>query len=190
MSDKDFDLHRPTTRREVKRFEPPPWEREAFEELQRRKAEQEQAEQEQAEMSSAEEAIAQAPQQVGSEPQTAQGNATEVEPRTSEPSSTPGHAAEQKPQVPEHVVIEMMAELSAQEPSIQPAVHTVSLISALTVAAIGTVMMLWGIAALVGSRTTGAIGAFGGTVLLLFGAAAIAGAVWLAVRTLRQRGVL
>lgn len=183
MSDQDFDFHRPTERREAKRFEPPPWEREAFEELQRKRTTEEPGP-EQAEPVEREEPAEAAPV-VG-----------ESAGASTAPSETPvergavSAGADGRPAVEERVVLELLAGLRAEEPSIQPTVQRVSLVSALIVSAIGTVMILWGMAALVGSRASGPIGVFGGAVLLFFGAVAIAGAVWLTVRTLRQRGVL
>ena len=109
-------------------------------------------------------------------------SAERIEPERKQP--------EARQPVEEARVVELMAGLVAEEPSMLPAIQWISFFSALVITAVGVVMILWGMAALIGSRTTGPIGAFGGAILLFFGAAAIAGAVWLTVRTLRQRGVL
>lgn len=193
MSDQDFDFHRPAERREAKQFEPPPWERDAFEELQRRRSQEENVS-----TNAPEEAVEQNPQAErgtgtsGGDPTTGEAPVAKepIGGHQVEPPAPVKTGAQAKHQVDERVVIELMAGLKAEEPSVQPAVQWISLFSALVIAAIGTVMILWGMAALIGSRASGPTGAFGGTVLLFFGAAAIAGAVWLTVRTLRQRGVL
>ncbi len=54
MGDQDFNFRPPTERREPKQFEPPPWERDAFDEMARTKAEQEAAEAEAAAAAEAE----------------------------------------------------------------------------------------------------------------------------------------
>lgn len=178
MSDQDFDFHQPTQRRDAKRFEPPPWEAQAFEELQRKRQEQE----------------ARSPRptsEVAEDDRPAEvGAGLPAKQPAREPSAPVQPVAEEPKQLDESVVVELLAGLAAEEPSIQPAVQRLSLVIAIFIAALGTVMILWGMAALVGSRTTGPMGAFGGAVLLFFGAVMIAGAVWLTVRTLRQRGVL
>jgi len=66
----------------------------------------------------------------------------------------------------------------------------VAIASAIVLGSIGGVLIIWAMAAMVGSQKSGATGAVGGLVLLVFGAGFVFGALWLAYRTLRQRGVL
>ncbi len=175
----------PPQRKEPSRFEPPPWEKEAFEELERRKAAGE--ERSEAVVPATEEPAADVP----------------LEKRVPEVTKTPGDcgtdgsgvAAEQgKPNgatLPvEAVLIEMLSELRDEEPSSQNVIHGISIGVAIALLALGAVLVIWGMAGIVGSRFTGTIGLAGGAVLLTFGAGFVALALWLVTRTLRQRGVL
>jgi hypothetical protein len=84
----------------------------------------------------------------------------------------------------------MLARLAEQEPKLHEKTWKPAMVSAMVVGAIGTVMTVWGVAAMVRIRGAGLLGVAGGLVLLGFGGGFIALATWIAVRTLRQRGVL
>ena len=87
-------------------------------------------------------------------------------------------------------VAAMLIDLKVEEPPAMREVWKVAMVAATLVGVIGAVLVMWGTAALVTAKRTGQIGLFGGVVLLLFGAGFIGAALWLAERTLRQRGVL
>jgi len=180
VADDGFDFHTPD-RREAKRFEPPPWEREAFEDLERKRVEQQEAEQ------------AAAPQAPPAEPEAApEAQQSEAEkPEAAAQGLGPEEGgATSEPQLDEGKVAEMLAGLSAEEPREYRSLWRIAIASAIVLGAIGAVLIIWAMAAIVGARETGAVGLTGGFVLLFFGAGFVAGAWWLTVRTLRQRGVL
>ena len=95
-----------------------------------------------------------------------------------------------KRELDERKVTEMLAELSAEEPSSYDGLWKAAIASAILLGAIGAVLIVWSMAAIVGARRSGAVGLTGGLILLFFGAGFVTGALWLTVRTLRQRGVL
>lgn len=165
MSDQELNFRPPVQRRQPRRFEPPPWEKEAFEAA-RETAEETGREQEHGHVESEE--------QVRTQEQESK--------RSDEPAAAGG--------VEERVMLEMLADLAAQEPKADKAVHRVAYASALFLVLVGGVLIVWGMAALVSSSTTGMVGTLGGSVMLLFGAGFTGAAVWLAIRTLRQQGVL
>ncbi|TLM92773.1 MAG: hypothetical protein FDZ75_05790 [Actinobacteria bacterium] len=180
MSD-GFDFSRPAERREPKKFEPPPWEAEAFE---RRARELEQAAEElQAEVGAPSVQAAEEP--AAQEPQAAEPAVTTERPAQPEPEAKP-----EAGKLDERRVIAMLAELREEEPSDTKIVTNVSYAVALVLGAFGLVLVVWAMAAFVAARRTGALGTTGGTILLGFGGLFVGTAIWLAVRTLRQRGVL
>lgn len=109
-------------RREAKRFEPPPWERDRFDALQQREAEVDQ------------------PEESGSAPAAGAGPA-EAGPAEAEPASvvesTPDAASEAK-------VGTMLIQLSAEEPKIGHDVKTVGVFSAGVLMFVGLCMLVWG----------------------------------------------
>lgn len=165
MADHDKDFRPPVRRQEPRRFEPPPWEREAFE---KRKQEAEPATESPATVSPAEE--------------SAPTSETRVQAEQKEPLT--GSEVEEK------VMLEMLAGLAAEEPDSSGAIKTVAFAAALLLVVLGGVLIVWGVAALVSSAATGAVGTVGGSVMLLFGSGFIGAAIWLTIRTLRQQGVL
>lgn len=188
MGDDGFDFRSPG-RREAKRFEPPPWEKEAFEELQRKRAEEEQA----AEMLRAHEAAqavppSEAESAASAAAQPAEGTVSQV----GEVLPAEGKAApDDESALDEKRVVEMLADLAAQEPKVDAQAWKVALGSAIVSGAIGGVLIVWATAAMAAAARSGsATGRIGGLILLVFGAGFVFGALWLAVRTLRQRGVL
>jgi hypothetical protein len=183
-----FDFHTPP-RREAKQFEPPPWEQDAFDELERKKAEQAAAvqaiadmqreKQDEAERLAAQEAVRQA------------GPADdEAQSATAGKDQGPEAGGRQATELDDRKVAAMLAELSAEEPSAMKGLWKTAMAAAILLAAIGVVLIVWALAAFVGIRRTGAVGAGSGAVLLFFGAGFVGGAWWLTVRTLRDRGVL
>jgi len=164
-------------RREAKSFEPPPWEKEAFEQLRRRKGDTEAPPEQQA--PPAEIPAHQSP--VVHLPQSAEA-----------PDAAESTTAAREPvaQVDEGRVVEMMAELAAQEPDAQKGLHSLAIGVSAAMGVFGLVLIVWGVVALARSGGSGRIGVIGGSLFFAFGAAAVVFAVWLMVKTLRQRGVL
>jgi len=185
VPDDGFDFHK-APRREAKQFEPPPWEKEAFEDLERKRAQERAAEQPAVEP----DAVAETGQAAAGAGEDEQG--LEVQPATAEAEATgePSSDEETDSQLDEAKVVEMLADLSAEDPPGNRTLWRVAVASAIVLGAIGAVLIMWAMAAIVGARRTGAVGWAGGLVLLFFGAGFVAGAWWLTVRTLRQRGVL
>lgn len=173
-----FDF-RPPQRRESRRFEPPPWEREAFDKLRR--------EREDVSDESADAPVRQ-PEPAEPEP-VAEGPGPDI------PEAVDGGREADDPKmagtaVDEGAVFEMLAGLAAEEPDTQRTFHTVVLGATAVLAAFGAVIMVWGVVALAGASRTGRVGVTGGSLFFLFGAASVGLAAWVAFKTLRQRGVL
>ncbi len=177
MGDDGFDFHRPQ-RRESKRFEPPPWEQEAFEELQKKRAD------DSAEPSVEQPAPAPEPVEVVQREEVVAPVAAQPPVEKKAQETAPAKV------VPDAKVLEMLALLAEEEPRETGTLWKVAIAAALMLFCLGVVMVIWGMAAIVGSKSSGATGVTGGSILLMFGAGFIGAAAWLVVRTLRQRGVL
>lgn len=195
-------------RREARGFEPPPWEKDAFDELKRKRAEEQEAEVAPADTAAASQGQPTAipPEVAGTDAGAApEGVAGIAEPlnddglewleAVQESAATTAQAAAGTPARPAGAVDEakvayMLAELAAQEPDTRRSLGTLALWSAAVLGCAGLVFVVWGVVALAGSGTTGRVGAIGGSLFFLVGGAATGAAIWLAVRTLRQRGVL
>ena len=201
MSDQDFNFRPQPPRREVKPFEPPPWEKEQFERLAKERATQEAAQQ-----AAAEAMIERLQQEVETAPGQTTGTEMPVAAVEEEVArvSTPLNGAEDAGpkaalpragaaqtggQVDEARLAEMMMGLRAEEPPELTGAWAVALGSAIVLAAVGIVLLIWGIVALT-RPNMGPIGTMGGMVLLAFGLIFMGACVWLGLRTLRQRGVL
>lgn len=160
-------------------FEPPPWEREQFEELARRR-EQQQAEPE--EQSPAGAQGESPPGETLSSTGTAAGSQTEKK-------SHGGDPAETTPPLDDKMVDALMVQLRAEEPPAEGPLWRAGIFFAIFMTAIGIALSIWGVAALV--RTSDSqIGVAAASILLIFGAAFVGLGIWTAVRSLKQRGVL
>lgn len=157
-------------KRPPKQFEPPPWERPQFEELQKARR----AEQDDAQISEEISRIAE-PEAVPTAP-TPQAVPT----ATTKPASGP------KDEDP--AVIEMLARLSAEEPPPSDAIWRVGLLSSLIVASLGVMMLVWGIIGLASTASQSPAGRMGGVILMTFGVGFIGLAAWMTDRSLKQRG--
>lgn len=197
MSDQDFNF-RPPQRREAKTFEPPPWERDAFDDLARKKAEEDAA----TEAAEAAALTAEAAEPPAAGPQLdvpplvapAEESRAEVpapvQPEPAE-SGQQGQQGAERTKLDEARVIEMLADLRSEEPQVKGTFEKIGLFGAFATGLIGIVLLFWAMAAFVaGSRHPGPVAFFGGSVLALFGAMFIGLAFWVAARTLRQRGVI
>ncbi len=85
-----------------------------------------------------------------------------------------------------------MAGLRAEEPTSMQSYGTIALVLSALTGMVGVVMLVWAMAMFVSAnvRGTGRVGVVSGSIVALFGALFIGLGVWVAVRTLRQRGVL
>jgi hypothetical protein len=176
VDEHDMDFRRPTERRDPKQFEPPPWEQDAFAELERKRLQAEE-ERRRAEQEAAED---QARSEAESKPSE--------QPAPPEPEQA--EELQPKPQLEERVVIEMLAGLAAEEPSPRQSYSAVAIVVGAGVAVLGAVMVVWAVAALVGAQRSGLVGTVAGTGLGLFGFFFFGMGLWLVYRALKQRGVL
>ena len=178
MSDQGFDFQQPPPRREARRFEPPPWEKELFEQRAREQAERERLERESAEKQAALEAERTAgdtPAAVGEVEALQAGEA----PRPSGP----------KRELGEKQLELMMIGLRAEEPDSFTWVWLVSTAAGVVVGLVGLAIGVWG-ATVVARRALGQTSAFAGMVMIAFGLTLVGIGGWLAYKSLRQQGVL
>lgn len=177
-------------RRDPKSFEPPPWERAQFEELARAKEAEAEAEAAAQQALAARLAQEQAQANMAAEPEARP--AQPVEESTAAVDAPGADTAEQpvNPAVSEAALMEMMAGLAAQEPPATKGFWQLGAIAAVVLAAIGSMMLVFGIIGLAKTSDAGLVGKLGGTILVGFGLGMIAIAIWVIVRTLKQRGVL
>ncbi len=176
VNDSEFNFKSPK-RREAKRFDPPPWEKDAFEQLQHRKTaeEQEHVEQVDAPSKGAEVAETQTP------PATGQPGEVQFEERVPQSESST---------LEDRHVIEMMARLAEQEPKLQEKTWKPAVFSAMVAGALGSMLTVWGVVALFRGWSAGLTAVAAALVLIVFGIGFVAIGIWMTVRTLRQRGVL
>ena len=198
MADEGFNF-RPVERREAKKFEPPPWERDQFDELARQRAEREAVAAQEAEAARAQ-AEADAAW-AAAEAAAAEDGAGETPAGTvvSEPMLAADATVAQVAEAPdagrqaatdEPRVEQMLAELAAQEPKAAGSYWKTNVIVGSGLVIFGSVFLIWGIAGLVAAKGAGVAGMLGGTVMLIFGAGFVFGGMYVVVKNLRQRGVL
>lgn len=199
MSDQGFDFGPPPPKREARRFEPPPWEREQFERQAREQAEREAAAQEARARVLAEEEAARAADRQTENPSATGGAevggpvavmaAMVPQPETgaaagdAEPTA-PAYATE----VDEKQVAIMMLGLRAEEPAALESAWVINLAAGSVVVLVGFAVGVWGGAALARPGLPPA-GTLGGVVLLGFGLGFMGIGAWLIFKALRQRGV-
>jgi hypothetical protein len=153
-------------RREPRRFEPPPWEREQFERLERERA-----------------------RDVPAEPERDPSAAPETEaPRAVEPEPEPVGRRAEPPEVPG--VDEMLLALKAEEPPAVESAWKFGLIASVLVGTIGLMLVIWGMVALARSAGSGPAGIMGATIMSVMGGLFVGLAAWMGARSLKQRGVL
>jgi len=177
-------------RRTPKNFEPPPWERDQFEELAKRREEvRKEAELEAALGELQAQAAEEHPQQpVVPAPEAQAAPAGQGAPDS--PVSARENGADQEGSgLDERLLDAMFVQLRAEEHEREGSLWKVGLVFSAVSALIGSVLVVWGIAALVraGSETAGMIG---GITLLMFGGLFVGVGAWMAARGLKERGVL
>jgi hypothetical protein len=172
VSDQGFDFQQDPPRREVRHFEPPPWEKELFEQHERERAEAEAERQRQ-------EAADQAAEALGATLSADETpSAALPEPKT-EPT---------KGEIDQREVELMLAGLRAEDPDPLARAWLVSVVAGVVLALIGLSVAVWGTVAL--ARHPAGAGGFGGMVLVVFGLGFAGLGGWLVFKGLRQQGVL
>jgi VIT1/CCC1 family predicted Fe2+/Mn2+ transporter len=164
------------------RFEPPPWEREAFEALAAKRAEQE------AEARTVAEALA-AAAKAGESATAEQEAAPETLPTLIGAQVTPEAAEPPRPAAePDSKVVQaMMMQLAREEYTDRRSTKVVAWVASGITVALGASMLVWGllIASRAGGKGTAVIGS---AVLSVFGLSFIGMAVWVWISTSRVRG--
>lgn len=146
--------------RTSKPFEPPPWEKEQFEELARRRRASEQP--------GAVEPVHRVVHEAG----------------VSEVTTGPKENV-----LPAEADL-LLSRLRTQESGSSESLWKTGLVLTSGVAIIGVVLVVWGITGLATIGETGAAGATGGSIMIFFGLFFVGVAAWLGVRIMRKRGVL
>lgn len=178
MSDQGFDFQQEPPRREARRFEPPPWEKDLFEQREREKAEAEaEAELEQ----QAREAAAETTVAAEEVPPQAEVSPVETEPEKPEKPAPKGELDQKQVEL-------MLFELRAEEPDPLARTWVANIVAGAVLVLIGLSVGAWGAAAL--AKHLGATGTLGGMVMVVFGLAFVGIGGWLVLKGLRQRGVL
>ncbi len=195
MSDQEFNFP-PAERREPKQFEPPPWERDAFEQLEQAKqAEAEDAARAAAEQAAREAEAAEAARAAEATRAAESESAENAAPAPAVVAATPAEASAEDGESngpDEAQLTEMMAGLRAEEPTSMQSYGAIAIALSVFTGLVGVVMLIWAMAMFVSAnaRGTGRVGTVSGSIVAFFGALFIGLSVWVAVRTLRQRGVL
>ena len=187
MDEQGFDFRKAQERREPKRFEPPPWEREAFEAI-RVEREPDQPEAGEPHRQPIEDAAPEVPEVPTEEPA---GAGTKEQPVEERNGTGPDEAQ----------VLEMLARLAAEETeetrAVSRAAFNVTVGVSITLGAVGMMVLMWGMAMFTeiaaDKRMGVAVAAqkpMGAWTTGFVGAGLLGLAVWLLYRMLRQRGVL
>jgi hypothetical protein len=180
VGDQGFNFSSPPRREAKKPFEPPPWEQDQFKELARRR-EGETPLGERAEGGSGPE---------GQQPE-ADSSATEGRTLAQEPQREPVPEVRRPSSEEEDLRIEqMLLVLKNEEPPFGTQIWKYAMAAAAVLAAVGVLMLIWGVVAIVGASRSGAMGWLGGGILVAFGFGFVGVGGWIAFRTLRQQGVL
>jgi hypothetical protein len=187
VSDQGFDFGPPPSKREARPFEPPPWERDQFEQHRRELAEREAAAQAARDQVLAEQEAARLVEQGVAVSAAAETDGAQPE-AAGENDEVPA-AAVPRAEVDEKQVALLMLGLRAEEPRALEGAWVVNLAAGAVVAMVGFASGIWGAIALSkrGMPVAGTLGAF---VLLAFGLGFLGVGGWLIFKALRQRGVL
>ena len=174
----------PARRREPAKFEPPPWEREQFEELAKSRVEQEPAT-----APAVGSPLAAPAPSVAEQVLEAVQEAEDAESAGAD-SADVGEAQTARPGIDPKRLEVMLMGLRAEEPRPEEAYWKVTTIAGGVSALIGFVITTWAIVAFATLWKSGPQGMTLASVLLVFGLGFVGGGIWLVARTLRQQGVL
>lgn len=161
-------------RRDARSFEPPPWEQAHFDELEKLKT---------VEPEAAVDACPDALNVPDTHDAASAGGAGDVVVK-------PPQVDRKVPPVDEAAMLEMMSRLAADEPPVVRSIWQLAMVASIVLGSIGLMMIVFGAVGLARTARTGLTAVLGGATLISFGIGMIALAVWMAVRTLKQRGVL
>lgn len=181
----------PGKRREAPKFEPPPWEREQFEELAKARQAQQAAEPEHEEPQQPDVPEAAEGEGEQSHAATEQGPEPEPAPATgqcvddSSPATTPEH-----PVLDEAHVQLLLSGLRAEEPLAAETYWKLSFGVGLGLAVVGLVVTTWGVIIALTPTENGAAVAILVMGLLVPGLGFLGGGVWMVISSLRKQGVL
>ena len=160
-------------RKNPSRFEPPPWEKEQFDELAKKKA--------------AEEARIASEQQVQqAQAETKRKSEEDADRRLQEAAKRTAAKGDGGEEIID--MGQMMVLLQAEEPSSGKGLWKAGVISGTFLAFVGAIFMVWGIVAIRVTQGAGSTGQLGAGILMFFGIGFIAIAAWTIQRSLRQRG--
>ncbi len=104
---------------------------------------------------------------------------------TETPVSTPERVM--SPEDPR--IAAMIMQLSVEEPAPSKVLWKVGALSAVLLASIGVMLVVWGVIATARTASAGIAGVTGGAILIGFGTAFVGSAGWIIIRSLKQRGV-
>jgi hypothetical protein len=175
-------------KREARRFEPPPWERARFEELEKRRREEaREAERQRVEQEQGPERTSEPPELTQEElAALAAAKATVASREKRQPKASESDNDPPLP-VPQAHVDLMLMQLAAEEPSVEEHVKPIGLFAAGIMMVIGVSMSAWGVYGMV--RAQGQpMGLIGTSVVLMLGVATAAAAAWLGWRVTNRRG--
>jgi hypothetical protein len=179
----DGDMHFPPgQRREKPSFEPPPWERDQFEELARKKQEAEQASSEGAQ----EESVGEAPSPAGS-PQELVGEAA---PEPVDGGRTEPQPAGVKGELDDKHVAMLLEGLRAEEPRPEKLYWKIVAGSGVVSILVGLMITTWAVVVIATPKQVGAGELTFEAMLLLLGLGFLVGGGWVVFKSLRQQGVL
>jgi hypothetical protein len=184
VSDEDLRFP-PLKRREPAKFEPPPWERDQFDELAKTRLEPGPAEGAKIEQPVATAQTATVAEQVAEAVMESARSSSE------EPGSKgEGTSADAPKEIDQKHLEVMMMGLRAEEPRPEEAYWKVVTIAGVLCSLIGLAITVWAIVAFATLGKSGARGMTLASVLMLFGLGFAGGGIWVVAKTLRQQGVL
>ncbi|HET6350639.1 MAG TPA: hypothetical protein VFG89_00715 [Coriobacteriia bacterium] len=191
MDQGGFDFRKPSDRREARRFEPPPWEQEAFEalKLKREEAEAREAEQLAEAVKAAEHAVQPVPVAPAQQPVPVQMPAQDAVEDATRPQAVvaPMDEPPKKAEVDEARMIEMMAGLAVETPRSRSMAMSVTLGVGGFLTLLGVGLSVWGVMQTAKAEGPGRTLSM---MLVVMGLAYAAVGVSLGYRALKERGVL
>ena len=176
MSDHGFNFNPPPSRRERKEFEPPPWEKDRFDEVARGRQDRQEA--------AAEPVVGGAQEEPEQEPA--------AERSVVESGTGVGPCPTGRP-VDENRVATMLFELKAEDPPADRSFNRVASAAGLLLVVLGVLLVIWATTmVVVASRQPeqGRTGMLIGLTVMMFGAGFAGTGAWFLYRSLRQQGVL
>jgi hypothetical protein len=188
VSDQGFDFQPPQSRRPPRRFEPPPWERDQFEQRAREQAEREREAAEAAERE-------RAAREAADLAEASRWEIEQVESDEGETSAEPIEAAEGKRQVgidgrvDDSLMEQLILGLKAEETPTLGGVWVLAVWAGAILVLVGIAVGAWGVTVVV-NPSLGSTGKIGGMVLLVMCMTFMGIGAWMGYRALRQQGVL